>query len=505
MKKIIKNIILLSAIFSVFAFNAQAQAYITSTGTSIAVNGEVFFGAYSMDNGAGSVYSVENSYSTFASSFTGVGKVVYKNASIISESFYNEVDLSVNFKKNSLNLFSVPVNISVNNIKNLNGLFIKRYNSSTNKWVPVLSDNSFDQGAYSIQNSGDESDKNIIGILSYSSSVQSVPDDGKWILIGNPFLATFDLSKMLLGQNIQETFYFWNGTNYLYFNTGSSERFSGLSDLGKTDALLLPFQAFFVRNNGKRNDFTRVFMNTENLSHDKAKKDTKSGNDYSEFQYLKLSANGNGISDPTVVLFYENAEDNADGTYDAWKMISHSNGVPQIFTSSPDGADLAVNVMKNYKTEMQIPLNFTSNKDGKYSIKLEGSGKLDNIYVYDSKTAETYNLTEQNSFDIDYKTSDKVNRFTIFFEKSALSEIANVEPSENNFNVYAFDKTVNVETKNLGNRQIQVSIYDAIGRLVVSEKMTSDHSTFQSDFRQASYFVKITENGKTFIKQVIIN
>ena len=505
MTKIFKNLILLTAIFTGFSLHAQTFTSIFSNGTSISAFGNVHLSTDNIKINNGSVLNTRNSFCT-ANSITASnsGKIVYTNSSIVSKSISSPIDLNVKFDKESIVLFSLPFDVAKENINGFNGLVLKQYTGKFNDWKYV-SGNTVKKGGYSIQNYNDELNTTISGELVYTNT-QKLDFIDKWELIENPFLATFDLNVLDPNNSeiygIESTYYFWNGTNYLYFNPNAQDKFSGLTDLGKTDALLLPLQTCFVRTSKKN---ANVNLDAKKLTHLKTKTNMKGGSDYSEFQYLKISANGNEISDPTVVLFYENAEDNADGTYDAWKMISPANGVPQIFTSSPDGADLAVNVMKNYKPDMQIPLNFTSNKDGKYSINLEGSSRLDNIFIYDSKTGETYDLTAQQSFSFGYNTSDNVNRFTLFFEKNGVSGITNEISNQNKFNIYAFDKTVNVVTGNLENRQVQVSIYDAIGRLVVSEKMTNEHSKFQADFRQASYFVKINENGKAFTKQVIIN
>ena len=232
-----------------------------------------------------------------------------------------------------------------------------------------------------------------ISLLYHDNSEQN---DGT-NLVGNPYPSYLDWNQV----SGYGTKYTWNGADYderTEAGTGDGSRY------------VAPMEGFFVVTNSNGTEFT---LTNAMRTHNSAKKEASALSNG-----IVLSANSQNYSDALYIVFDEAANENFELPRDAWKFISGTTGICQIWTQCPDG-NLAVDVRPQTES---IQLGFTNNEAGTYSIGIKEIADISTAILEDTKLNIFHDLSE-GAYSFDWRLNDDETRFKLHLNTTAVQEI----------------------------------------------------------------------------------
>jgi hypothetical protein len=309
-------------------------------------------------------------------------------------------------------------------------------------------------------------------------------------LLGNPYP-----SDLNWGSNDETAG--WEGINILrpslwYINRDNNtniaayNRFSGIG-VNAGSPVIPPMSAVWVLAE------TEGRITVDNAAREIAHFDNKDSNN---FQGVRLTVNANELSDETVVFF--GPGDTGLDKYDTEKMFASATNLPQIHTISNEDEPLAINAY-GAPDEYRIPVFFTSAQGGTFTVSAQVNN-IDNneliVLLEDLNTGDIIDI-DNNSYTFSSAASDKENRFILHFEKDVTSRL---NPDDDQVKIYGIKDNVVVNISNFS--QARVSIYDLLGRPILSRKI------FQTEqFRiltSGVYIVKVKTNDNVKTAKVFI-
>jgi hypothetical protein len=132
---------------------------------------------------------------------------------------------------------------------------------------------------------------------------------------------------------------------------------------------------------------------------------------------LRVYVNGNGYSDEAIVRFHENATTGYDFDFDAYKMFSFNEDVPQIYTLANETEEFAINTLPSLTAETSVSLNVEVGISGTYSIRVNFSDFNDDVRVIleDSKNGNMVDLRAEMTYSTTFEVTDNADRFVLHF------------------------------------------------------------------------------------------
>ncbi len=217
-------------------------------------------------------------------------------------------------------------------------------------------------------------------------------------LVGNPYPSYIDWDQ-ISGYGSKYT---WDGWAYkAYTQTGS---------YGEGSRYVAPMEGFFVVTGSSGNTF---MLTNDMRTHNSAKKEANALSNG-----IILSASSENYSDALYIVFDAAANENFELPRDAWKFISGTAGICQIWSKCPDG-NLAVDVRPETES---IQLGFTNNEAGTYSIGIKEIADLSTAILEDTKLNIFHDLT-QGAYTFDWSLTDDETRFKLHLNTTAVEEI----------------------------------------------------------------------------------
>ena len=361
----------------------------------------------------------------------------------------------------------------------------------------------FDRSTCGDFNTGDKS----IALTYTGSSAAPVLHRG-WNLVGNPFPANLDWDYSgWTKNNIYNSLYFWNGTNYSYYVPDGDPDGPQDGGVGTDNAtnIIPPMQSFFIKvkegtpdtdnqtglltfPEGARTTSTHAFWK-------------KSSSD----NIIRLYANGNGFTDEAVIRITANSSYKFDDNYDAYKLISTTQGIPQIYSIVNDTVGCAINSLPDFYDDLVIPVGFTANEAGIYNITVNDFVLSDNreAFFEDKYTGESMSLTN-----LDYTFNTEVgkfdDRFIIKFKQTVTSddfnEVKDAVISIYSENGYIYLKS-DVPKAILGD----IKVYDVKGNVVFMTKNTTERFVkIPLNVINGVYFVSLKTSNREIYQKVVI-
>ncbi|NPA67119.1 MAG: hypothetical protein GXO50_00770, partial [Chlorobi bacterium] len=283
--------------------------------------------------------------------------------------------------------------------------------------------------------------ENVLNNGNISVNVTNTANDGNsgyydgWNLIGNPYPSAYDFATVREPGDVDSTIYLWNGTNYIYYNyNGNTEDYSVSSyvvnESGTYNAIPAG-QAFFVK--AKPGGGTFDFSQRKRIHSNQAmtKKTTKN-----IINFVKFRITDDDFSDETVIRFIENATEDYDGAYDAYKLPVSNENIPQIFTETLNTFEpLAINSLPaGYENNVfNIPLTVKVKQNGNFQISVIDDYLFEcNAFLTDNYTGETFDLKKTKTINVNLNQGLNDNRFTVKMQYLA----SNIDITKNNINIY---------------------------------------------------------------------
>ncbi len=355
-------------------------------------------------------------------------------------------------------------------------MYLQQWNEAAKEWLDITDPEedlspvqgyslwSPDGGKGSFTFSGTPNTGNQDISLDYHDN--SAQNDGA-NLVGNPYPSYIDWAQVS-GYGSKYT---WNGADYderTEAGTGNGSRY------------VAPMEGFFVVTGSSGNTF---MLTNDMRTHNSAKKDASALSNG-----IVLSAKSQNYSDALYIVFDAAANENFELPRDAWKFISGTAGICQIWSKCPDG-NLAVDVRPQTES---IPLGFTNNEAGTYSIGIQEIADISTATLEDTKLNIFHDLT-QGAYTFDWSLTDDETRFKLHLNTTAVEEI-----NGNAVQAYVAGGNIIIQSESQAERVI---LTDIAGRTLGIWGNVENIPAPQTD---GVYLVTVETGNQRITKKIII-
>jgi hypothetical protein len=315
-------------------------------------------------------------------------------------------------------------------------------------------------------NAGDKS----IGI---TKSGASATNDGA-NLVGNPYPSYLDWDGL---RSTYGAIYYWDGNAYQTWNgTGAGSQYAA------------PAQGFFIVKDAlvTATEFQVTNTNRTNTSGTFY----KSGNQLNS-NSLVLETTGNNYTDKLFVEFNDDASEAVDLVHDAYKLISTTDGISQLYSYTGD-KKLSIDVRPACEV---IQLGYTNTTSGQYQIGISEMADISKAILEDAKTGINHNLLN-GAYTFDYTAGEDDKRF-----KLKMGTVGIAEPDLSVSNIYSWDKTAIIELP-VGTHG-DVYIYNLAGQQIAARESVTGQVRINLS-PNGVYVVKLVTDKDTFTKKIWI-
>ena len=354
----------------------------------------------------------------------------------------------------------------------------------------VFSGGSLNTGSQSVSN------------LSYAGATKK-----GFNLIGNPYPSYLDWDLGTVSNVLTSVWYRSKSTGAYLFQTYNTLGGLPTATNGGTN-LIPPMQAFWVRATSATNSVS--FDNTMRSHQDQtvATNRLKSPSKANALQQVLRLAVSNGVNtDETVLYSNPNALNGADN-YDSPKMTNANIAIPELYTLV-EGEQMVINGLNTIPYDTEIPLGFTTGQTNSFTIKaslisnfdagtqilLKDYQDINNPVTTDLSDGSNYAFTSD-------ATSNNTNRFTLTFRAPSVS--TGINP-ENNNNIWISTHDGQLVVNGNSNSETIVSVYNAIGQKIASQRMTESTKALNTKLATGVYMVAVSNAGKNITKKIIID
>ncbi|HPE58543.1 MAG TPA: T9SS type A sorting domain-containing protein, partial [Bacteroidales bacterium] len=268
----------------------------------------------------------------------------------------------------------------------------------------------------------------------------------------------------------------------------------GIGVNGGTNAIP-PMQAFFVHASGDGS----VSIDNNARFHD-SHSYYKSGKN-SETPIVKLAIFGNnGVSDETAIRFYSEATIGQDSEFDAFKLFA--DDYPQLYTQTTNAVDLAINTLPEVYEGLMVTAGISIPAEGLYSINLLEFFNFDNsieLTIEDLLEGTTYNLSQNPVYNFTASPADDPERFILHFGASS----GLTDPEFSAIQIHSFENKIYLNI-NEGNDPVELSVFNALGQEVLTQKVNAGSSIIDTDLNTGIYTVRVHGAGIYQSKKLLI-
>lgn len=326
-----------------------------------------------------------------------------------------------------------------------------------------------------------------------------IPSHLGWNFAGNPYPSPVDwLAAGWDKSDINDAKYIWDGTNDVYtiYIGGSSP--AGIN--GGT-RFIPSNQGFWVQaiQNGTIGIANSVRLGDMTGTPDFYKESPL------DYPLVSLVASGNNRKDEVVIRFIEGTTGGMDINFDASKLFSFVEEVPQLSINTGTQL-LALNTLPQLTGNLAVTLGFRCGTDGIYQIDLSDRTQLDDsvsIYLKDLLYGHSVNLTSLKTYRFTHHRVDSGNRFRLFFNPSAGLIENNFEVS--NFSVFSNRNEISV-IKNINQDESgEIIIYNMLGQKMLTKTLMNDRITnISTELPTGYYLLYIITNQYSYKEKVLI-
>ena len=273
-------------------------------------------------------------------------------------------------------------------------------------------------------------------------------------MIGNPF--THNINVNHLDGEIAEGFY--------------SVAKSGAWVANVEGSVIAPLQAVLVQTNV-----------ADSLAINKEAATTRAASEGS----LKINVANKNYNDVAYVLFKEGL---------GLSKIAHFNTEIPMVSVNVEGKEYAVATMNKEVTE--IPVSFKAMTMGEYTISVEAQDVEETIYLTDKLTGERVNLNT-DSYTFMATSNDNTDRFV-------LTKVLDTTGIEQNAEYSVYVSNDEIRFNNL-NGNLNVRIYDMLGRPVAEYNVFESATISTSSFETGMYIIQMTDENGVRTQKVLVD
>jgi len=258
--------------------------------------------------------------------------------------------------------------------------------------------------AYTFSTAGPTNKFGTVLPVTYNST-PLVNDDG-WNLVGNPYPSAIDWDAAVgwTRFNLNNAIYIWNpnAANYASYVSGVGAN-GGSKEIASS-------QAFWV----KANASPPVLTLTEPVKTSVEPTYFKQSSNITNV--FRMSIEGGGYTDETVVRFKDDATAAFDGEYDAYKMTGANSPAPSISTLIGIDNDMSINSMGPLTSSIIIPVRALVPSTGNYTIVADDFDDMPTtscILLEDLLTGIFTNLRTTSTYSFSISASTTAPRFLL--------------------------------------------------------------------------------------------
>ena len=393
--------------------------------------------------------------------------------------------------------------ISGGEVNDFAGGFVFQYSEQNSDWTSLETGSLEVMKAYSVEFLTEKTVNFSGNLNSGTQQINLTNDASGWNLVGNPYTSALNWDNAgWTKTDIDATFYLWNGTNYSYY--GTADHAGNSLFINNATEYIPAMQGFFVKvKTGVTNGELSV---TNQARVHNAEEFYKKTENKTDFQHIRLVAKGNNYEDETLIAFFAQADNEFNSKHDAYKLFTTHPEVPQIYTTTNKGTELAINSLPECNEELVLNCNFTAGENGNYSISVRELNleNISKIYLEDKNLSKFSELAINDEYTFDYLISDDSDRFKIHFTQSALGveENSNIE---SNITIFAIAKEVHIQSVAIENSKSVFSVFDLSGKLLMQKNLLLGYqNTVKLENLQGTYLVKLLVDGKEITKKVFL-
>ncbi len=331
------------------------------------------------------------------------------------------------------------------------------------------------------------------------SLTKNTHNDG-YNLIGNPFAAEIDMSKIQLGQNIVPNFYLWDP----YMGTKG-----GYSCYPFSNSIYLPsFAAFFAQTIDSSMGNQLLFPESSKVNNSQSIRIL--GNTEKIKNQLEFIVEADSIIwDRALFIFNKTATDSVD-FYDAKKMM---NPDFSLFSWSAEKVKLCVDTRSSLHPT-RIPMALTSSLFKTFQLKVSQVPEILGYHLYlIDKIAERKLLLKSGlnySFQVDSlpELKDSI-RFEIQLMANTVNTFNSIEVSKLICQLFPnptnHQLLLNIQSPLL--LPITISVTNSLGQIMLHKVLATAHqindTILLDTFAAGIYFIQISNSEETIIQKII--
>ena len=383
-------------------------------------------------------------------------------------------------------------------------------NATGEKWeyfdVNVGAAVAFEKGnGYSVSR-GTDGEVTFTGNLQ-TNTLNVSATHGKWMAIGNPYTAFYPANKGTSGDFIQDNIAkLAIDAPAVYVWENSQAKYVAYSAESTTTKVLAPGQGFFIKMKPSGTDEMVVFNNTK-IGTKTALTGNRTFNKSAETtSYIKLYVAKGNLKVNTGVLFSENATVGFDAGKDIINFNSSEFDLTTKLLDNATDTDYTIQTIPNNNYENQV---ISLNLKGKANEKITFSALNSNlpegmkVYLEDKETGSSYELSDTKNYTLTLSSDvSGFGRFYVHFSTRALSVISNDVTKIQIYNQNNF-----LQIKGANARALKIDLFDLNGKVILNQNQSTDkYSPINlSSFSKGVYLVKVTTEGKSVSKKIIID
>lgn len=322
-----------------------------------------------------------------------------------------------------------------------------------------------------------------------------------WNLLGNPYPSPVNWQASGWDKtDINDAKYIWDGPNdnyTIWLGGGSPIGINGGTRYIPSN------QGFWVQasQNGSVQISNSTRIGETAATPDFYKSETQ------EYPILDLIARANGYTDECMIRFLPETSHSFDLNYDATKLFSQGNEVPQICTQS-DNVNLAINTLPDLDDGLMVPLSFQCKSSGYYSIEINDITNLDpfsEVYLKDVLEQKIIKLSNELNYGFYHDPTNVKARFRIFFNPS--EDVINNIGADDYFSVYTSRDQITILKNTNKLLRGEIWIYNTMGQPVYNANLSNDKKcSFNLNVASGYYYVSIItkqliSNHKVFLSK----
>ncbi len=380
------------------------------------------------------------------------------------------INIERSISKGQWHLISSPLTNAQSGI--FDGDYLQSYDEENDSWVDITETNisltsvkgyslwSDGSGSKTVTFSGtpNTGDKSI-----YLTALGTGGVHNRANLIGNPYPSSIDWDEVSYSGAV----YLYNGTAYESFTENKN---------------IAPAQGFFVVPASSGN----FSLTNACRTHDDAGTYYK-GSELSKKGLILFASNG-AYQDKLSILIDQSSSEKFEQALDAWKFMTASPGISQLWSVSSDGS-LSIDTRPATET---IQLGFTNNEAGTYAIGIWEIADISTAILEDTKLKIFHKLSD-GDYSFDWSLNDDETRFKLHLNTTAVEDL-----SSSAVQVYVAGGNIIIQSEQQAQR---ITLTDITGRTL---GVWDNTESIPAPATAGVYLVTVVSENQRITKKIII-